>query len=82
MVASYRETLDSITVNVTESPLAEWKTIATVASPTPDSLRFGEPHILQLVSGRIVMMIRATARPYNDMDSRCYLWGTYSDDNG
>ncbi|MCK5573879.1 MAG: exo-alpha-sialidase, partial [Bacteroidetes bacterium] len=82
MVASYRETLDSLTVNVTESPLTEWTTIATVASPTPDSLRFGEPHILQLESGRIVMMIRATARPYNDMDPRCHLWGTYSDDNG
>ena len=82
MVASYRETLDSITVNVAEAPLAPWQTIATVASPRPDSLRFGEPHILQLPSGRIIMMIRATTKPYNDTDDRCHLWETYSDDLG
>lgn len=28
------------------------------------------------------MMIRATARPYNDMDPRCVLWESYSDDGG
>jgi len=27
-------------------------------------------------------MIRATARPYNDMDPRCLLWESFSDDNG
>jgi len=82
MIASYRETLDSITVNIADAPLVPWRTIATVASPKPDSLRFGEPHILQLPSGRIIMMIRATTKPYNDMDERCHLWETYSDDNG
>jgi len=82
MVASYRETLDSITVNLADAPLAGWTTIATVSSPNPDSLRFGEPHILQLPSGRIIMMIRATTKPYDDSDRRCHLWETYSDDNG
>ena len=82
MVASYRETLDSITVNIADAPLTPWRTIATVSSPQPDSLRFGEPHILQLSSGRIIMMIRATVRPYNDGDPRCRLWETFSDDGG
>ena len=82
LVASYRETLDSITVNVANRPLVPWTTIATVSSPRPDSLRFGEPHVLQLPSGRILMMIRATTKPYNDGDERCHLWETFSDDRG
>ncbi len=52
------------------------------SSPEPDSIRFGEPSVLQLPSGRVILMIRATAIPYNDADPRCFLWETYSDDNG
>ena len=49
---------------------------------TPESLGLGEPHMLQLKTGRIIMVIRATAHPYNDRDPRCVLWESYSDDNG
>jgi len=83
IVASYRLDEGHVGVYSAQSAEAQWKKIATVYCPTPDSLRFGEPHILQLASSnRIIMMIRATAKPYNDLDPRCYLWCTYSDDNG
>ena len=38
--------------------------------------------MLQLKTGRVIMMIRSTAHPYNDQDPRCVLWESYSDDNG
>jgi hypothetical protein len=82
LLASYRNTRDSISLHAADSALGPWRRIATIASSSPDSLRFGEPHLLQLTSGRVIMMIRATANPYNDQDPRCVLWETYSDDNG
>ncbi len=82
LVASYRLDKERIGVYSVKSPEENWQKISDVGCPIPDSLRFGEPHILQLASGRIIMMIRATAKPYNDLDPKCYLWGTYSDDNG
>ncbi|MGB2960657.1 MAG: sialidase family protein [Bacteroidota bacterium] len=82
LIGSYRDTRDSVAVNIADEPISTWETIATVAPPSPDSLRFGEPHLLQMESGRVLMMMRATTKPYNDGDSRCYMWGTYSDDNG
>jgi hypothetical protein len=82
LAASYRSELDSIGVYTAPTPEARWGRSTVIRSPQPGSLRFGEPHVLQLPSGRIIMMIRATARPYNDMDPRCVLWESYSDDNG
>lgn len=82
LVASYRENAGNIGLYASDAPLGNWTHKATVACPHPDRIRFGEPHILQLESGRIVMMIRATAIPYNDQDPNCKLWGAYSDDNG
>jgi hypothetical protein len=82
LAASYRRERDSVGVYMAESPLAPWKRIAIIRSPRPDSLRFSEPHILQLPTGRVIMMIRVAVKPYNDSDPRCYLWGTYSDDRG
>jgi sialidase-1 len=82
LLTSYRETPDSITVHAANRGPFSWRRIATIASPNPDSLGLGEPHIAQLASGRVIMMMRATARPYNDRDPRCVLWETYSDDNG
>ena len=82
LVASYRKTRDSIAVHAAESADGVWRQIATVPSPDPDSVRFGEPHILQLPTGRVIMLIRATTKPYNDQDPRCVLWETYSDDDG
>ncbi|MDH3251349.1 MAG: glycoside hydrolase [Ignavibacteria bacterium] len=82
LIASYRRERDSISVHVADSPFSSWRQIASIASPQPDSLRFGEPHVLQIASGRVIMMIRVTTRPYDDRDPRCVLWGTYSDDDG
>jgi len=82
LLASYRTTPDSIVVHAADSATGPWRYLASLASPQPDSLSFGEPHLLQLPSGRVIMMIRATARPYNDQDPRCVLWESYSDDRG
>ena len=82
LLSSYRETPDSISVHAADSPSAPWRRLATIASTHPESLSFGEPHILQLKSGRVIMMIRATAHPYNDRDPRSVLWESYSDDEG
>jgi len=82
LVVSYRSERNSIGVYAAPGPEARWQRTAVILSPQGDSLSFGEPHVLQLPSGRIIMMIRATARPYNDMDPRCVLWESYSDDNG
>ncbi len=82
LIASYRITRDSVTVHRADSASGEWSQIAVVAPRHNDSLRLGEPHMVQLPSGRIVMMMRATTKPYNDEDPRCVLWETYSDDGG
>jgi hypothetical protein len=82
LVAAYREQQNSIGVFKADSSAQHWEQVALVESPKPDSVRFGEPHILQLPSGRIIMMIRATAVPYNDQSPLCNMWETYSDDNG
>jgi len=82
LLAAYRQSRDSITVHTADSVTGPWRHIATLTSAQPDSLSFGEPHMLQLRSGRVIMMIRTTAHPYNDQDPRCVLWESYSDDNG
>ncbi len=82
LLASYRKDAGSISVHMADSASGTWRRLAVIASPQPERLSFGEPHILQLKSGRVIMMIRATARPYNDRDPRCVLWESYSDDDG
>ncbi|MDQ8188411.1 sialidase family protein [Pelagicoccus sp. SDUM812002] len=82
LVASYRDDAGNIGVHATSDPETPWQKIATVDCPRPATIRFGEPHILQLASGRIIMMIRATAKPYDDASPLCHLWASYSDDNG
>ncbi len=82
LLASYRESRDSITIHTADSASGPWRQLATIVSPHPESLGLGEPHMVQLRSGRVIMMMRATAHPYNDRDPRCVLWESYSDDNG
>ena len=82
LVASGRDDGGNIGLYAAENALAQWEQISTVICPLPKTIRFGEPHILQLPTGRIIMMIRATAIPYDDLSPRCFLWGSYSDDNG
>jgi len=82
LIASYRDDQPVIGVHARRPGDTSYVRIAVVRSPEPDSIAFGEPHVAQLPSGRVIMMIRATTRPYNDRDPRCRLWETWSDDNG
>lgn len=82
LIASYRDDQPLIGVHLAGAGDTGYVRIATIASPQPESIAFGEPHMALLPSGRIIMMIRATAMPYNDRDPRCVLWETYSDDGG
>jgi len=82
LVASYTTEERGIGVYSAKEIGADWQKIAAILSPQPDSIRIGEPHMLRLASGRLIMMIRATTIPYNDGDPRCFLLETYSDDNG
>jgi sialidase-1 len=82
LVASYRSQGDGIAVYAADSAEGAWRSLSVIHSVQPESLSFGEPHMLQLPTGRVIMMIRATAHPYDDRDPRCVLWETYSDDGG
>ena len=82
LVASYRTTRDYVEVYAAQDWRGPWDVVAELHSPDPDSIRLGEPSVAQLSSGRIVVMMRATTKPYNDSDDRCYLYVSYSDDNG
>lgn len=82
LVASYRTHEGGVGVYKAASASSPWHHVATVRSPHPGRLRFGEPHVVQLPSGRILMMIRPTAIPYDDRAEFLYLWETYSDDGG
>ena len=82
LIASYRDDQPMIGIHAAGAGDTGYVRIATVRSPQPDSIAFGEPHLALLSTGRIIMMIRATALPYNDRDPRCVLWETYSDDGG
>jgi photosystem II stability/assembly factor-like uncharacterized protein len=82
LVASYRLEKDYVGVYKSSAPEGPWTRIAEVKPPNPDSLRFGEPHVLRLPSGRILMMMRATPKPYSDTSEKSYLYFTFSDDAG
>jgi hypothetical protein len=82
LIASYREDTPLIGVYKAAGIDKGYVKIATLRSPRPDSLTFGEPHIAQLPGGRVIMLIRATTIPYNDSDPRCVLWESWSDDGG
>jgi len=82
LVAGYRNHSSYCGVYKSDSTASAWQEIATVRSPQPDSFYFGEPHVAQLKSGRIIMMIRATETKYNDQGKKCFLWETWSDDGG
>ncbi|HSQ74526.1 MAG TPA: exo-alpha-sialidase [Bacteroidota bacterium] len=82
LLASYRQDRGCLGVYVSPGPESPYTLAALVRSPDPDSLRFGEPHILQLVSGRVIMMIRAEGNTNDGRNGQGLLWETYSDDNG
>ncbi len=82
LVAGYRAYSSYCGVYRADSTATGWQEIAVIRSPQPDSFHFGEPHLCQLQSGRILMMIRATQKKYDDKGKYCFLWETFSDDNG
>jgi hypothetical protein len=59
-----------------------WERRTTFSCPDLSDRRFGEPHIAQLPSGRLVLMLRSTAIPYDDESPGNHLWVTWSDDEG
>jgi len=70
LVTAYREEGDSIRIYRAANSRSEWKNLRTVESPSAPNLRFGEPHVAQMPDGRIVIMMRATARPYDDQKKK------------
>jgi hypothetical protein len=83
LVASYRDAAPG-TCNIWEGSgkTLQWKRICRYEPPRVSGLGFGEPHLAQLPSGRVIMMLRACASPYDDTDGRNGMWVTYSDDAG
>ncbi len=83
IAASYRGERGAIGLWETPSrdPLA-WRKAGTFSPPRVAGTHFGEPHLVELTSGRVLMMIRATAEPYDDRNERNVLWLTWSDDAG
>jgi hypothetical protein len=82
LVAAYREDGGHINIYTALQPEGPWTIAALVKCPTPDTHHFGEPHVAQLPSGRILLMIRYTAKQYDDRRDDLHLWESYSDDNG
>ncbi|MFP4283074.1 MAG: sialidase family protein [Verrucomicrobiota bacterium] len=82
LIAAYRPHPDQVGVYVGTHPMGRFEQTALLDAPTPDRLRFGEPHVLQLRSGRVLMAIRATSRPYDDKSPLSYVYLTHSDDHG
>ena len=82
LLASYRTTRDSILVQKADSVTGPWHFLATLAPLASDSVSFAEPHVLQLPSGRVIMMIRADPRSVGNREARGVMWESYSDDDG
>ena len=82
LVASYRRDSPRIGVYSAVMPEMNFTRIATIEPPPADSITFAEPHMLQMSTGRVIMMIRAVAPRYDDTSPRCVLWETFSDDGG
>jgi sialidase-1 len=82
LVAGYRTTSPEIGIFRASPDNLEWTRITAYVPPDRTDRKFGEPHIAQLPSGRIIMMLRSTAIPYDDESQENHMWCTYSDDSG
>ncbi len=82
LIASYRNTPDHSAIYGTDDPEKPWTKLADIKCPTTQTHHFGEPHLTQQPSGRVVAMLRYTARAYDDTRDDLRLWQSYSDDNG
>ncbi len=82
LTAAYRNDGGHVGIFTAPAPVGPWTKTAEVRCPTPATHNFGEPHVAQLPSGRVIVMIRYTAKQYDDRRPDLHLWESYSDDNG
>ncbi|MFI5356563.1 MAG: sialidase family protein [Opitutales bacterium] len=82
LVATYRNDGGAVGIYAAAQPEGPWTRRAQVWGPLAEIYGYGEPHLAQLPSGRIVLMIRATARQYDDRRDDLQLWESVSDDGG
>ncbi len=81
LVASYRNDNGGIGLYAANQPEGPWRKQADVPCPT-DTHYFAEPHVLQLRSGRILMMIRYVPHVYDDRSEDQHMHLSFSDDQG
>jgi sialidase-1 len=82
LVAAYREAKGRTDLWEGLGRPLEWRLLRSLEPPEVPDTHFGEAHLAELPSGRIVMAFRSTASPYDDECARNVLWLTYSDDAG
>ena len=80
LVVGYRKVAPNIALYTADPNELKWERLFLFEPPTLPDRRFGEPHIVQLLSGRIVLMLRSTAIPYDDASDSNFLWVAWSDD--
>ncbi|MCF3650277.1 sialidase family protein [Synoicihabitans lomoniglobus] len=82
LTAAYRQDQGDISIHTAATSTGPWRHTATIATPQSDTLRFGEPHVAQQPDGRITVVIRGTAIPYDDQRNDLFWWTSHSDDGG
>lgn len=82
LTAAYREEKGNVAIFTAPASTGPWGKSIVIETPLTDTLRFGEPHVAQLPSGRIVVVIRATSIPYDDSGDHLQFWVATSDNHG
>ena len=89
LVASYRESAPNIDIWSASEKDLKWekrsvfKSTGVVAKDSDaPGIRFGEPHVTQLPTGRVILGLRATSVPYDDKGDRNFFYFATSDDDG
>ncbi len=82
MSGAYRDESGGVAVYTAPAAAGPWSRITKLDTPTALERRFGEPHLAQLPSGRVVMTIRSTASPYDDQNTNNHFYTAVSDDRG
>jgi sialidase-1 len=82
IIASYRHSVRFCEIYGTPDPTTPWRKLAEIHCPLSDTHYFGEPHITQLPSGRVLAAFRCTAIAYDDTRDDLNVWIAWSDDNG
>lgn len=82
IIASYRRSMHYCEIYSTPDPTTPWTKLAEIHCPISETHYFGEPHITQLPSGRVLAAMRCTAIEYDDTRDDLHIWIAYSDDQG